>query len=63
MKKWLQNLRSGSPLECGIARLDFNKINVCIKGPAKRDYMSDLSILMYASRRRPIEKAQSACGG
>jgi hypothetical protein len=49
--KWFQSLRSGSPLECGIARLDFNKINVCIKGPAKRDYIPDLNKLRYASRR------------
>jgi len=56
--KWFQNLRSGFPLERGIARLDFNKINVCIKAPLKRDYMSDLIRLMYASRRRPIDNAQ-----
>jgi hypothetical protein len=58
MQKWFQNLRLGFPLERGIARLDFNKINVCIKAPLKRDYMSDLNRLMYASRRGPIEKAQ-----
>ena len=56
MQKWFQNLRLCFPLERGIARLDFNKINVCIKAPLKRDYMSDLNRLMYASRRRPIEK-------
>ncbi|GAG88536.1 unnamed protein product, partial [marine sediment metagenome] len=33
-----------------------SKPQIWFKGPAKRDYMSDLNRLMYASRHRPIEK-------
>jgi hypothetical protein len=33
----------------------FSKPQIRFKGPAKRDYISDLKKLMYASRRRPIE--------
>jgi hypothetical protein len=30
-KKWFQSLRSGFPLERGIARLDFNKLRCASK--------------------------------
>jgi len=33
-----------------------SKPQIRFKGPAKRDYISDLNKLRYASRRRPIEK-------
>jgi hypothetical protein len=36
-----------------------SKPQIRSKGPAKRDYMSDLGILRYASSVRPIGKAQS----
>ena len=49
------NLRSGFPLERGITRLDFNKLMCASRAPLKRDYMSNLNRLMYASRRRPID--------
>ena len=31
-QKWFQNLRSGFPLQCGIARLDFRKL-MCASKP------------------------------
>jgi hypothetical protein len=40
-----------------------SKPQIRFKGPPKGDYISDLNKLRYASRRGPIEKAQSACGG
>jgi hypothetical protein len=33
-----------------------SKPQIRFKGPARRDYISDLNRLMYASRRRPDEK-------
>jgi len=37
-----------------------SKPQIRFKGPPEADYISDLKRLRYASRRRPIVKAQSA---
>jgi hypothetical protein len=35
---------------------------VCIKGPAKRDYISDLNKLRYASRRQADRESAAYMG-
>jgi hypothetical protein len=39
-----------------------SKSQIRFKGPAKRDYMSDLSILMYASRRQADRESAAYMG-